>query len=152
MKEKFVRYLVRSSKICTVQKSSFFHCEEYMEVKIMSRVLDGFGETADQRGRTRIHGHGFLERLPHKSPFGPINYGAPDWRFCTFLLNGVVTDIVHMIMRSIILALCVALRSCKIFKKSFWGELLNHWTPLHDILSTIWRSGENFEIWPCLIL
>ena len=36
-----------------VQKSSFFHCEEYMKVKIMSRVLVGFGETADHRGRGR---------------------------------------------------------------------------------------------------
>ena len=32
-------------------KSSFFHCEEYMDVKIMSRVLVGFGETIDFRGR-----------------------------------------------------------------------------------------------------
>ena len=34
-----------------VQKSSFFHCEEYMKVKIMSRVLVGFGETTENRGR-----------------------------------------------------------------------------------------------------
>ena len=33
-------------------KARFFHCEEYMDVKIMSRVLVGFGETADHRGRT----------------------------------------------------------------------------------------------------
>ena len=33
-------------------KSSFFHCEEYMDVKIMSRVLVGFGETAADRGQT----------------------------------------------------------------------------------------------------
>ena len=70
LKEKLGRYLVRSSKICTVQKSSFFHCEEYMKVKIMSRVLVGFDKTTDFRGR--IHGHGFFERLPHKSPFGAI--------------------------------------------------------------------------------
>ena len=30
-------------------KSSFFHCEEYMDVKIMSRVLVGFGETTKNR-------------------------------------------------------------------------------------------------------
>ena len=35
-----------------VQKSSFFHCEEYMRSKIMSRVLVGFDETTVFRGRT----------------------------------------------------------------------------------------------------
>ena len=56
-------------------KSSFFHCEEYMDVKIMSRMLVGFDETSVFRGRTdtgRGDGHGFFERLPHKSPFGAI--------------------------------------------------------------------------------
>ena len=33
-----------------VPKSTFFHCEEYMKVKIMSRVLVGFGETTETRG------------------------------------------------------------------------------------------------------
>ena len=52
-------------------KSSFFHCEEYMRLKIMSRVLVGFDETTEIRcGHTRTDGHGFFERLPHKSPFG----------------------------------------------------------------------------------
>ena len=53
-------------------KSSFFHCEEYMDVKIMSRVLVGFDETSVFRGRGDGDGdgHGFFERLPHKSPFG----------------------------------------------------------------------------------
>ena len=53
-------------------KSSFFHCEEYMDVKIMSRVLVGFDETSVFRGRIHANGHGFFERLPHKSPFGAI--------------------------------------------------------------------------------
>ena len=57
-----------------VPKSSFFLCDEYMDVKIMSRVLVGFDETSVFRGRRRRwtdgDGHGFLERLPHKSPFG----------------------------------------------------------------------------------
>ena len=74
MKEKLDRYLVISSKICTALKSSFFHCEEYMKAKIMSRVLAGFDKTTDFRGRGRgdTGGHGFFERLPHKSPFGAI--------------------------------------------------------------------------------
>ena len=64
LKQKFDRYLVRSLKICTALKSSFFHCEEYMKVKIMSRVLVGFDKTTDFRGRTdgRGDGHGFFER------------------------------------------------------------------------------------------
>ena len=54
-------------------KSSFFHCEEYMDVKIMSRVLVGFDETPENRcTHHRTDGHGFFERLPHKSPFGAI--------------------------------------------------------------------------------
>ena len=72
LKEKLDRYLVRSSKICTALKSSFFHCEEYMKAKIMSRVLVVVDETPVFRGYT--DGHGFFERLPHKSPFGAINY------------------------------------------------------------------------------
>ena len=62
-----------SVKELNVPKSTFFHCEEYMKVKIMSRVLVGFGETADHRGRTPdadADGHGFFERLLHKSPKG----------------------------------------------------------------------------------
>ena len=39
-------------------KSSFFHCEEYMKVKIMSRVLVGFDETTDLCGRTDGRGRG----------------------------------------------------------------------------------------------
>ena len=63
-----------SVKELKVQKSSFSLCDEYI-VKIMSRVLVGFGETSVFRGRTRTWtdadtGHGFFERLPHKSPFG----------------------------------------------------------------------------------
>ena len=38
----------------------------------MSRVLDVVGETTDFRGHTHGDGHGFFERLPHKSPFGAI--------------------------------------------------------------------------------
>ena len=44
----------------------------------MSRVLDVVGEMTENRARTRtrIHadgdGHGFFERLLHKSPFGAI--------------------------------------------------------------------------------
>ena len=55
LKEKFDRYLVRSLKICTALKSRFFHCEEYMKVKIMSRVLDVVGEMTENRapGRRR---------------------------------------------------------------------------------------------------
>ena len=55
-------------------KSSFFLCDEYMDVKIMSRVLVGFDKTTDFRGYTRMDGdgHGFFERLPHKSLFGAI--------------------------------------------------------------------------------
>ena len=55
-----------------VQKSCFFQCDEYMDIKIMSRVLVGFDETSVFRGHTdgRGDGHGFFERLPHKSPFG----------------------------------------------------------------------------------
>ena len=34
-------------------KSSFFLCDEYMDVKIMSRVLVGFDETSVFRGRGR---------------------------------------------------------------------------------------------------
>ena len=59
LKEKLGRYLVRSSKICTALKSSFFHCEEYMKAKIMSRVLDVVGETTDFRGH-RIHGRTWI--------------------------------------------------------------------------------------------
>ena len=43
----------------------------------MSRVLVGFGETTETRGRTatgRGDGHGFFERLLHKSPKGATNY------------------------------------------------------------------------------
>ena len=63
-----------SVKELKVPKSSFFLCDEYMDVKIMSRVLVGFDETSVFRGRTdgRTDGHGFFERLPHKSPFGAI--------------------------------------------------------------------------------
>ena len=32
-----------------VQKSCFFLCDEYMDVKIMSRVLVGFDETTKNR-------------------------------------------------------------------------------------------------------
>ena len=39
-----------------------------MNEKIMSRVLVGFDKTTEIGART--HGHGFFERLPHKSPFG----------------------------------------------------------------------------------
>ena len=54
-------------------KSSFFFLHEYMDEKIMSRVLVGFDKTTDFRGRTPDgDGHGFFERLPHKSPFGAI--------------------------------------------------------------------------------
>ena len=38
----------------------------------MSRVLDVVGETTENRGQTHGDGHGFFERLPHKSPFGAI--------------------------------------------------------------------------------
>ena len=55
LKEKLDRYLVRSSKICTALKSSFFHCEEYMKAKIMLRVLDVVGEMTENRGRTDGH-------------------------------------------------------------------------------------------------
>ena len=41
-----------SVKELNVPKSTFFHCEEYMKGKIMSRVLVGFGETTETRGRT----------------------------------------------------------------------------------------------------
>ena len=42
-------------------KSSFFHCDEYMRLKIMSRVLVGFGKTTENRcGRGREDGHGFF--------------------------------------------------------------------------------------------
>ena len=64
-----------SVKKLKVPKSSFFNCQEYMKVKIMSRVLVGFDETTENRcRRTRIHGdgHGFFERLLHKSPKGAI--------------------------------------------------------------------------------
>ena len=84
LKEKLGRYLVRSSKICTALKSSFFHCEEYMKAKIMSRVLDVVGETTDFRGDTRTDGHGFFERLPHKSPFGAIMQPVEHYRHPTF--------------------------------------------------------------------
>ena len=45
----------------------------------MSRVLVGFDETTENRGhrtdgRTRTDGHGFFERLLHKSPKGAIMY------------------------------------------------------------------------------
>ena len=41
-----------------VPKSSFFLCDEYMDVKIMSRVLVGFDETSVFRGRTRTDANG----------------------------------------------------------------------------------------------
>ena len=44
-----------------VPKSTFFFLHEYMDEKIMSRVLVGFD------------GHGFFERLLHKSPKGAKN-------------------------------------------------------------------------------
>ena len=62
-----------SVKELNIPKSSFSHCQEYiMKVKIVSRVLVGFDETTDLCGRTDADAdvHGFLERLPHKSPLG----------------------------------------------------------------------------------
>ena len=38
----------------------------------MSRVLVGFDETTENRGHTHGDGHGFFERLLHKSPKGAI--------------------------------------------------------------------------------
>ena len=64
-----------SVKELKVPKSSFFLCNEYMDVKIMSRVLVGFDETTENRGRARTDGRGrtwIFEHLPHKSPFGAI--------------------------------------------------------------------------------
>ena len=49
-----------SVKELNVPKSLFFHCEEYMKVKIMSRVPVGFNRKSWTDGRGRTHGHGFF--------------------------------------------------------------------------------------------
>ena len=76
-------------------KSSFFHCEEYMKVKIMSRVLVGFDETSVFRGRRETEGdgdgHGFFERLLHKSPKGAKIRDAPQLLRAQTELEGVLT-------------------------------------------------------------
>ena len=58
LKKKLERNFKPSVKNLHGPKSSFFHCEEYMDVKIMSRVLVGFGETSVFRGRGRGRGRG----------------------------------------------------------------------------------------------
>ena len=49
-----------SVKELKVPKSSFFLCDEYMDVKIMSRVLVGFDETSVFRGYTRTDGRTWI--------------------------------------------------------------------------------------------
>ena len=52
-------------------KSSFFHCEEYMKAKLMSRVLDVVGEMTENRGRTRTQvDMDFLNVCHTKAPSG----------------------------------------------------------------------------------
>ena len=58
-----------SVKELKVPKSSFFLCDEYMDVKIMSRVLVGFDETSVFRGRTRTD-MDFLNVCHTKAPSG----------------------------------------------------------------------------------
>ena len=60
-----------SVKELKVPKSRFFLCDEYMDVKIMSRVLVGFDETSVFRGRTDTHTDmDFLNVCHTKAPSG----------------------------------------------------------------------------------
>ena len=53
----------------------------------MSRVLVGFDETTENRGgrRWRGYGHGFFERLLHKSPFGAIINGYVEFFYAQII-------------------------------------------------------------------
>ena len=75
--EKFFKKLGKdfkpSVKELKVPKSTFSVCHEYIKVEIMSRVLVGFGETTENRGRTHTRTEmdmDFLNVCYTKAPSG----------------------------------------------------------------------------------
>ena len=59
-KKKLGKDFKPSVKELKVPKSSFFLCDEYMDVEIMSRVLVGFDETSVFRGHTDADGRTWI--------------------------------------------------------------------------------------------